>query len=595
MVRTLMAGTTRYLAILLTFFAAVVDADVLVFENARVFDGERLHESLTVIVEDGVIASLGDDVAIPEGATSIDASGATLLPGFIDSHGHSWGDHLERAAVWGVTTVIDMFTAPGFAAEQRAAQEAGEADHRADLVSAGVLATAPGGHGTQFGIEIPTLTAPEEADGWVEGRLAEGSDFIKIVLEDGTMVGRPIPTLDPPTFRAVVDAAQRRDQLAVVHATTLTMAELAADAGVDGFVHLFRDEAATEAWIADLLAGGMFVIPTLTVIESTTGTPSGASLVEDERLVPWLTAVERSGLTQGFPARPEAKLDTALASASRLHEAGVPILAGTDAPNPGTAHGVSMHRELELLVEAGLTPLEALTAATAAPADAFALVDRGRIARGRRADLVLVDGDPTSDIFATRAIRGVWKRGQAVARPEVEAGPDRPVVSGALADFDGGELSALTGFGWMESTDSMMSGKSTVALEVIAGGADGSTHALRVHGEVRPGFAFPWAGAMYFPASGPMAPADASGAGALVFQARGEPATYRVMAFAESLGQMPAQVSFEVGESWSEVSIELSSFRGLDPAGLTGFLWSGGPATGPFDFEIDQIELRPVD
>ena len=94
----------------------------------------------------------------------------------------------------------------------------------------------------------------------------------------------------------------------------------------------------------------------------------------------------------------------------------MPILAGTDAPNPGTAHGASLHRELELLVHAGLAPTEALAAATSVPASAFHLADRGRVARGLRADLVLVNGDPTRDITATRDIVGVWKGGAPVDR-----------------------------------------------------------------------------------------------------------------------------------------------------------------------------------
>ena len=99
----------------------------------------------------------------------------------------------------------------------------------------------------------------------------------------------------------------------------------------------------------------------------------------------------------------------------------MPILAGTDAPNPGTAHGASIHRELELLVRAGLSPLEALRAATSVPARAFALHDRGRIAPGLRADLVLVDGDPTRDILATRNIVAIWKLGRIVDRESYRA------------------------------------------------------------------------------------------------------------------------------------------------------------------------------
>ena len=96
---------------------------------------------------------------------------------------------------------------------------------------------------------------------------------------------------------------------------------------------------------------------------------------------------------------------------SQLKAAHVPILAGTDAPNPGTAHGVSIHREMELLVRSGLTPAEALASATSVPATAFRLDDRGQIAVGKRADLLLVKGDPTQDITATRDIVSVWKLG----------------------------------------------------------------------------------------------------------------------------------------------------------------------------------------
>jgi imidazolonepropionase-like amidohydrolase len=96
---------------------------------------------------------------------------------------------------------------------------------------------------------------------------------------------------------------------------------------------------------------------------------------------------------------------------AQLSARGVPILAGTDHNNRGTAPGSSLHGELEFLVAAGLTPMQALSAATAATAMAFRLKDRGRIAPGLRADLVLVDGDPTVDIRATRSIVAVWKDG----------------------------------------------------------------------------------------------------------------------------------------------------------------------------------------
>ncbi len=589
--------TARLLGCLGLLLASVVGADTLAITDVRLFDGETLIEDATVVVRDGLIAAVGPQVAVPAGAEVLSRPGSTLLPGLIDSHGHSWGDSLERAAVWGVTTVIDMFTTPDFASARRAEQADAAAHDRADLVSAGVLATAPGGHGTQFGVEIPTLVSPDEADAWVAGRVAEGSDFIKIVLEDGTLIGRPLPTLDAPTFTAVTRAAQQRGKLAVAHVTTLKMAEAALAAGVDGLVHLFRDETVPEDWLRRAAAAGLFIVPTLTVLESTTGAPSGRSLTEDPRLERWLTPAERGGLTRSFPPREGASLAAAKRSIVLLRDAGVPLLAGTDAPNPGTTHGASMHRELELLVGAGLTPAEALEAATSVPADVFGLTDRGRIEVGRHADLLLVDGDPLADITATRSIATVWKAGVAVERPEHHstAIASRAVVDGPVAGFDSGELAAAAGFGWVESTDSMMGGKSIVSLEIRDDGAGGTPHSLLLTGEIRSGFAFPWAGAMYFPGSAPMTPTNLSGSSALAFQVRGDPGTYRVMMFAESLGQMPSQQTFEVTDSWSEVVLELAKFPGVDPAGATGILWTAGPATGPFRLQIDQIELRSVD
>src|SRR5262249_34167308 len=140
-------------------------------------------------------------------------------------------------------------------------------------------------------------------------------------------------------------------------------------------------------------------------------------------LASWITPTDARNLGSAFPRQPLALADYAVArdAVRKLRSAGVPILAGSDAPNPGTAHGVSIHRELELLVEAGLTPTEALAAATAVPAAKFGLSDRGRIAPKLVADLVLVKGDPTTDITATRKIVGVWKRGQGVDRAAYRA------------------------------------------------------------------------------------------------------------------------------------------------------------------------------
>jgi imidazolonepropionase-like amidohydrolase len=251
----------------------------------------------------------------------------------------------------------------------------------------------------------------------VDARVAEGSDFIKIISEDGSAYGRQTPTLDRATIGALVAAAHRRGRLAVAHIGTQEGAYQALEEDADGLVHIFTNVAPEPAFAALAAERKAFVVPTLTVVESTTGIATGRSLTEDPRLAPYLRADEVTSLRQSFAFQPALDFSHALDAVRDLKAARVAILAGSDAPNPGTAHGASLHRELELLVAAGLSPLEALRAATSAPAAAFRLKDRGRIARGLRADLVLVQGNPVADVTATRAILKVWKLGQEVERP----------------------------------------------------------------------------------------------------------------------------------------------------------------------------------
>lgn len=572
--------------------ATAAAAQTWAVTGVRVFDGETVVERATVVVRDGRIAAVGPSVQVPPGAETIDGNGRTLLPGFIDAHGHSREDMLHRAAVFGTTTVLDMFTEVDFAAEQRRQQEAGEAADRADLISAGTAATAPGGHGTQYGIPIPTLTTPEEAAPWIAARVAEGSDFIKIIVEDGTMMARPIPTLDPPTVRALVEAARDHDRMAVAHVTTVAATRTALAAEVDGLVHIFADLPPPPDLVAQAAAQGIFVVPTMTVLESVTGRGVGASFADDPDIGPLLGTGERSQLAASFGASPGADFDNVVLAVRALHEAGVPILAGTDAPNPGTAHGVTMHRELELLEMAGLSPEAILAAATSAPADAFGLADRGRIAPGLRADLMLVEGDPLEDLRATRAIVAVWKEGRAIERSRPPETDHAAAPLGPVDDFDDGETSAAYGMGWQNSVDDFAGGNSTVETAVGDGGAQETPHHLAISGEIGDAFPFPWAGAMFFPGPAAFAPVDLSAAAELVFWTRGEPGVYRAIMFCESLGQVPSTVTFEATEQWREVVLPLSSFPGLDASGLTGVLWAGGPSLGAFRFAIDQVEFR---
>ncbi len=413
--------------------------------HARVFDGTCVVPYDTVVVRDGVVAAVGKAATVlpePEAADFdevIDGTGRTLLPGLIDAHVHLGGGdvsgrtarvRLRQSLRFGITTALDMFSIPEAIQDVTREQAAGGGHDLADLRSAGICATAPGGHGTQYGHPIPTLERPEDAAPFVAARVAEGSDYIKVILEDGRRYGSPDrarPTLDPSTLAAIVRAAHAHGKLTVAHALELRWAREAIAAGVDGLVHIFVDTPPDAEFAPDVAARDAFVIPTLAVVESQFGLGGGAELAADSKVAPFLEPDQASSLVAQMPfppgvwMTPEQYHEVSESAIRQLKAAGVAILAGSDAPNPGTAHGASLHRELELLVHAGLSPVEALAAATAVPASVFGLADRSRIAPGHRADLVLVDGDPTREITQTRAIVRVWKCGYSVDREYIAA------------------------------------------------------------------------------------------------------------------------------------------------------------------------------
>jgi imidazolonepropionase-like amidohydrolase len=386
-----------------------------------VFDGERVIERRSVLVENGRISLVGGpDIQIPQGTEVIDGRGRTLLPGLIDSHVHltdSAAADLRQALLLGVTTVIDMFSGSTRFERIKALRTADSA-HLADVRTAGVGATAPGGHPSQMGgPPLPTLADSTQAAAFVSQRVAEGSDFIKIIYDDLATLGMSLPMLQKNTLIGVIAAAHAHSKLAVVHALAEAHARTAIEAGADGLVHLFTG-ATVSADFADVVAShGAFVIPTLGVVFASCGQPNGASIVGDSLLRPFIRPMWRPMMsrTVSRPNGPKSCEGTR-AAVRQLAGKHVPVLAGTDAPSPGQTYGASLHGELALLVGAGLSATQALTAATSAPARAFGLGDRGRIGPGLRADLVLVDGDPTKDLSATRRIVAIWKRGVRVDR-----------------------------------------------------------------------------------------------------------------------------------------------------------------------------------
>ncbi|MFF7246497.1 amidohydrolase family protein [Embleya sp. NPDC008237] len=405
---------------------------VTAITGARVFDGEKTLGALTVLIENGRIARIGGDV--PEGAEIVDGSGATLLPGLIDAHVHTGPGTLALALRFGVTTELEM---QGTSTRDNRAHISGD-DTVADVRSSGFGITPPGGHPSELFPEgfrpgppagakpvgepplMPFSTTPEEAVAFIPQLIERGSDYIKFMVDDGSIEGHPgLPMLDRATLNAGVAEAKRRGMLTVAHTLTVDATRMAIEAGIDGLVHLFMDQPHTDEIIGMITDAGVFVVPCVVLNASMMGI-TGSELADDPRVASRLDADWDKALRSSFGHYPQGRIEDVLATVKALGDAGVDLLAGTDVSLPlpflgGLAHGASVHHELRYLVRAGLTPTQALRAATATTARRFSLDDRGRIAEGLRADLLLVDGDPTTTISDTLNTRAIWRRGTRLA------------------------------------------------------------------------------------------------------------------------------------------------------------------------------------
>ncbi len=575
--------------------------------NVTVFDGLQKQAPRSVLIKGGKIADSNFRGKVTPTMRIVDGRGKTLLPGLIDSHVHAYQGQ-DDALLFGVTTQLDMFSPPDSTRDVRARMARSDNAAMADIFTAGFLATVPKGHGTEYGLPVPTLTKPEEADAWVAARIAEGSDYIKIVDEPGTIIGRAVPTLDVPTIRALVVAAHKRGKLAVVHAQTLATATESIEAGADGLVHLFADKDGGAAFAKLAKDKGVFIVPTYAVLEVFSGRSGTASLLTNSELSGLLPKPALDAVRQSFGPDRSAKLDPIeAANLGALVKAGVPILAGTDAGNPGTWYGLSLHREMDLLAKGGLSAAQVLTAATAAPAKAFRLTDRGLIANGLKADLVLVEGDPTLNIAAVHNIVEIWKDGvsanslraarrMAIAKQSTAAGPP-PVplpADGRIAQFSTVDGKAVVkspfGAGWDISTDSIMGGKSTLTITASGIAANGQP-ALTLTGEVNPGFIAPWAGLAFYPGAKPFQPANISSAKLLRFWARGEGKGLAVMGFSTAGGQRPGVFPISVTKDWAEVTVRFDQLANFDAASAQMLLIGATQQDGTFRLDIADVRL----
>ncbi|MFA6113970.1 MAG: amidohydrolase family protein [Sphingomonas sp.] len=403
---------------------APVQAETIAFTGARVIDGtgKAPIANGVVVVTDGKIVAVGTKAGtrVPAGATVIDVTGKTIMPGIVNAHGHLFfdaksavpprtqlTDQLALYARYGVTTVYSL------------------GDDGVETVKLrDELRTAPFGPGmARLYVSGPVLNAktPEEGRANVTANAARDVDIIKIRLE-----GPPdAPIRTPAVYGAMIDQAHLEKLRIAVHMFTADETKGVVDAGADLLAHSIRDRDADPALIAAIKANGVGYIPTLTrdlsvfVYESTPDFTTDPFFTKEAAyrapLAPLLdpeaqARVKASASAQAIkPALEQAKRNLKL-----LSDAGVQIAMGTDTGAPtGRWQGYFEHLEMQMMVEAGLTPMKVLVAATGGAAKVMRIDDMvGTLRPGRQADLLVLGANPLADIRNTHSLEQVWIAGR---------------------------------------------------------------------------------------------------------------------------------------------------------------------------------------
>jgi imidazolonepropionase-like amidohydrolase len=351
----------------------------ILIKNVQVFDGDKVIKNTDVLIEGKHIVEIG--VVNCDTCKIIDGKGKTLLPAFTNAHVHTWSfQSLREAAKSGILNLFDMH---GIEQVQASLKLYKDSVNYANYYVAGYAATAPNGHGTQYGFPVPTLAGSEDAKKFVKDRILAGADYIKIILEPWKT------TLSYKTIKAIIDEAHAYNKVAVVHISKVVDAFNVLNDNADGLVHLWWDKTMPNEQLTTLAKEkDFFVIPTL------------------------LTSIRMiEMIKKNNPLAVALSEDELKSEVKRLYDAGIPILAGTDPPNAQINYGTDLFKELILLSESGIPTIDVLKGATSLPIKRFKLGKKGMIKVGYIADLVLIDGNPIEEIKDINKIHTVWKAG----------------------------------------------------------------------------------------------------------------------------------------------------------------------------------------
>ena len=384
------------------------------FTGATLIDGtERTPvTNATILVQDGRVVAAGPAraVTIPAGAERIALDGKTVIPGLINTHGHvtDAARDLRVYAAYGTTTIFSL------------------GDEGPDVFAARDMQSTPAHARARVFVSGPVLAprTPDEARTQVAAAVARKVDFIKIRVDDNLGTTQKMP---PEVYRAVIDEAHRLGTRVAVHLFYLADAKAVLAAGADFIAHSVRDTDVDADLIATLKARNVCLTPTLMREVSTFVYESTPAFFADPLFMAhanttWVAmgkdpARQAATRASSSAQRYKVALDVASRNVKRLSDGGVTIAMGTDTGPTGRFQGYFELMELELLVKAGLTPKQALTAATRDAARCMKVErDLGTLEPGKWADFVVLDASPLTDISNVRRIASVWVAGNRLAR-----------------------------------------------------------------------------------------------------------------------------------------------------------------------------------
>lgn len=363
--------------------------------DVGLFDGENDLGIVNIGINADTIAAIKKTELLSDSV--IDASGKYLIPGLVNSHVHLWElQQLKEAYNAGVLANMGMHASNHNrdSTLKRDSQKEGLSFY----YSAGVAATVPGGHPTHITPGIETINDSVSVTEFVNHRIDEGANYIKIIKESSPWFERPEgpPSLPYDSIAKLIDYAHSNGMRAVVHIGSLKEMITIADMKPDGFVHMWYssvDAELTHEKLATLKASGSFIVPTALVNQAA------------------ITAADNEGAE--FAAYAEENylsMDDLKESIKRVHDAGIPILAGTDNGNFDLNWGDDLIKELQLYSQSGLTNVEVLRTATGNPAKAWR-IPVGLIRVGSKTNMLLLNGNPIDDLEKLRAIDIIWKSG----------------------------------------------------------------------------------------------------------------------------------------------------------------------------------------